>query len=84
VLRVSKGVWSSRLRLYPENFFELFVPVPPLAEQRAILGWINRETGKLDAMREATERTVGLLRERRASLIAAAVTGRIAIPEADS
>jgi type I restriction enzyme S subunit len=79
VLRVSKGVWSLRLRLYPENFFELFVPVPPFAEQRAIVGWIGRETGKLDAMREATDRTGGLLRERRGSLIAAAVTGQLAV-----
>jgi len=79
VLRVSKSVWSSRLRLYPENFYKLFVPVPPLAEQRPIVGWIGRETGKLDAMREATDRTVGLLRERRGSLIAAAVTGQLAV-----
>ncbi len=29
VNRWSKGVWSSRLRLYPENFFEMRLPVPP-------------------------------------------------------
>jgi hypothetical protein len=28
VTRYSKGVWSSRLRLYPEGFFETFWPVP--------------------------------------------------------
>ena len=27
--RYSKGVWSSRLRLYPEGFFEIWLPVPP-------------------------------------------------------
>jgi len=79
VLRVSKGVWSSRLRLYPENFFELYIHVPPLAEQQAIVDWIGRETGKLNALQEAAERTVGLLRDRRASLIAAAVTGKLEI-----
>ena len=34
VTRYSKGVWSSRLRLYPEGFFETYWPVPPLDEQQ--------------------------------------------------
>jgi type I restriction enzyme S subunit len=82
VTRYSKGVWSSRLRLYPEGFFEVFFPVPPLDEQRAIVRHITAETGKLDALRFATERTIALLRERRAALIAAAVTGQIDVQEA--
>lgn len=77
VIRYSKGVWSSRLRLYPEGFFEVYLKVPPLEEQRAIVAHIAAETAKLDAMRAATERTVALLKERRSALIAAAVTGRI-------
>lgn len=77
VTRYSKGVWSSRLRLYPEGFFEVYLPVPPHEEQHAIVEHIARETAKLDAVRAATERTVGLLKERRAALIAAAVTGQL-------
>lgn len=77
VTRYSKGVWSSRLRLYPEGFFEVYLPVPPLAEQHAIVEHIASETAKLDAARAATERTVALLTERRAALIAAAVTGQL-------
>lgn len=77
VTRYSKGVWSSRLRLYPEGFFEVYLPVPPLPEQRAIVEHIARETEKLDKVRAATERTMALLKERRAALIAAAVTGQI-------
>ena len=76
VTRYSKGVWSSRLRLYPEGFFEVLLPVPPLAEQRAIVAHIAKETKKLDELRIATERTIVLLKERRAALIAAAVTGQ--------
>lgn len=53
------------------------LPVPPLHEQQAIVDYIARETAKLDKVRAATERTIGLLKERRAALIAAAVTGRI-------
>ena len=51
-------------------------------EQRAIVAHITAETAKLDALRSATERTIALLKERRAALIAAAVTGRLHIPEA--
>jgi type I restriction enzyme S subunit len=77
VTRYSKGVWSSRLRLYPEGFFEVYLPVPPQEEQRAIAEHIARETVKLDAVRAATERTIALLKERRSALIAAAVTGEL-------
>ncbi len=77
VIRYSKGVWSSRLRLYPEGFFQVHLPVPPIDEQRAIVAHIAAETAKVDATRSATERTIALLKERRAALIAAAVTGEI-------
>jgi len=77
VTRYSKGVWSSRLRLYPEGFFEVYLPVPPQEEQRAVVAHIARETAKLDAVRAATERTIALLKERRSALIAAAVTGQL-------
>jgi type I restriction enzyme S subunit len=77
VTRYSKGVWSSRLRLYPEGFFEVYLPVPPQEEQRAVVAHIARETAKLDAVRAATERTIALLKERRSALIAAVVTGQL-------
>ncbi|MEO7864160.1 MAG: restriction endonuclease subunit S [Nitrospirales bacterium] len=84
VTRYSKGVWSSRLRLYPEGFFEVFFPVPSIEEQRAIVAHIAKETTKLDALRSATERTILLLKERRSALIAVAITGKINIVEADT
>jgi type I restriction enzyme S subunit len=77
VTRYSKGVWSSRLRLYPEGFFEVVLPVPPIKEQRAIVAQIAKETGRLDDLSVAVQRTTELLKERRAALIAAAVTGQI-------
>jgi type I restriction enzyme, S subunit len=77
VTRYSKGVWSSRLRLYPEGFFEVHIPVPPLDEQRAIVAQIAKETNKIDELAVATKRSTVLLKERRAALISAAVTGQI-------
>jgi len=82
VTRYSKGVWSSRLRLYPEGFFEVYLPVPPLTEQGAIIEHIVAESAKIDALRSSTERTIALLKERRSALIAAAVTGQIAVKPA--
>lgn len=81
VTRYSKGVWSSRLRLYPEGFFEVYLPVPPEEEQRAVVDHIARETAKLDAVRAATERTIALLKQRRSALITAAVTGQLELKE---
>jgi type I restriction enzyme, S subunit len=82
VTRYSKGVWSSRLRLYPEGFFESYFPVPPIDEQREIVRHISVETAKIDRLRAATDHSITLLKERRGALIAAAVTGQIEIPEA--
>jgi type I restriction enzyme S subunit len=82
VTRYSKGVWSSRLRLYPEGFFETWWPVPPTDEQHAIVRHIAAETAMIDRLRAATEHSITLLKERRGALIAAAVTGQIDIPEA--
>ena len=77
VTRYSKGVWSSRLRLYPEGFFEAWLPVPPLREQREIVTCIASACATLDDLRVVTERTISLLKERRSALIVAAVTGQI-------
>jgi type I restriction enzyme S subunit len=82
VTRYSKGVWSSRLRLYPEGFFEVFFPVPSIEEQRAIVAHIIKETTKVDVLHSATERTILLLKEHRGALIDAAVTGKIDIKSA--
>jgi type I restriction enzyme S subunit len=61
---------------------EFAVPLPPVDEQAAIVDHITAEIARLDALRSATERTIALLKERRATLIAAAVTGRLHIVEA--
>ena len=82
VARYSKGVWSSRLRLYPKGFFAVSLPVPPLSEQREIVAHIANETCKLDELRAGLERTRGLLKERRGALIAMAVTGQIDVGQA--
>ena len=75
--RHSKGVWASRLPLYPDGFFEIQLPVPPLSERRQIVGGLAAGIRKLDRLAMAATCTIELLMERRAALIAVAVMGRI-------
>lgn len=77
ITRYSKGVWSSRMRLYPEGLYEASMPVPPLAEQTQIVREIADQIKHIDALSSATKDTVELLEERRTALIARAVSGAL-------
>jgi len=79
---ISDDAGGTKGALTCEEVAALRVPLPPIAQQRAIVGHIAVVTAKLDAVRRATERTIALLKERRAALIAAAVTGQIDVGEA--
>jgi len=81
VSRWSKGVWSSRLRLYPENFFEMRLPVPPHDEQLEIVRAVETDQRKANALRDSLQLSITLAKERRAALITAAVTGQIPLKE---
>ena len=48
--------------------------LPPLPEQRAIAGFLDRETAKIDTLVAKKERLIELLREKRTALISRAVT----------
>lgn len=50
------------------------VPVPSVREQRAIAAFLDRQTGKIDALVEKKRRLIELLKEKRAALISHAVT----------
>jgi type I restriction enzyme S subunit len=52
----------------------LRVPVPPLAEQRAIAAFLDRETARIDALIGHKERLIALLEEKRQAVISHAVT----------
>ncbi len=84
VTRYSKGVWSSRLRLYPEGLYEVLFPVPPIEEQRQITNYIKKENSKIESLRSLTESSVILLKERRYALISASVSGQLEIKNHES
>jgi type I restriction enzyme S subunit len=59
------------------TILELAMPLPPTIKQEALVGFIDRETDKIDELMAGAQRSIVLLTERRAALISAAVTGKI-------
>ena len=55
-------------------YFDEPAAFPPLPEQRAIAGFLDRETAKIDALVAEQRRLIDLLREKRQAVISQAVT----------
>ena len=81
ITRYSKGVWSSRLRLYPEGLYEAYLPIPPTTEQQEIVDAVNKQLSKFKQLKSVTEKTITLLHERRTALVSAAVSGKLSEEE---
>lgn len=64
------------------TFGRVPLALPPVAEQSEVVREIGELTEKIDTLIAETERFIELARERRAALIAAAVTGQIDVREA--
>jgi len=76
----SKGLGtgsSGFLRLYTENFLALYFPFPSPEEQQDIIDFLRFESGQMVEAETALNESIVLLKERRAALITAAVTGQI-------
>ena len=77
--RYSRGVTSSRLRLYPDELLALRTPVPPMVEQHEIVEHFAGEANKARSAIDALGSQLELLSERRRALITAAVTGELPV-----
>jgi type I restriction enzyme, S subunit len=64
-----------------ETAGNLFVPIPPLQEQRQITSFIAGEAGRIGDLTGAVKNGIARLREFRTALISAAVTGKIDVRE---
>jgi len=62
---------------------EQMVAIPPIDEQIEIIEFLTRKTTIIDALINKTVRSIELLKERRATLITAAVTGQIDLREVE-
>lgn len=70
----SYGVIDSRLRLYPDNFKEIYCILPPLNEQKQIANYLDNKIAKIDKTIEKNEKLIELLEEKRVALINQVVT----------
>ena len=87
LLRYGKGILMKisgtgqmntiRMKISQDDLKTVVFPVPPEAEQHEITEHIDAETSKIDFLITKTERSIELLKEKRAALITAAVTGKI-------
>ena len=68
--------------IYSDSLKETLLPIPPLPEQHAITAFLDRETAKIDGLVTTVREGIDHLKERRAALIAAAVTGQINVESA--
>jgi type I restriction enzyme S subunit len=57
-----------------DQFGAISLPVPPFPEQTAIAAFLDRETGKIDALVEEQQRLIELLKEKRQAVISHSIT----------
>jgi type I restriction enzyme S subunit len=70
----SKFAGAALRRITLDVIVDLVASIPPMAEQCAIVGFLDRETVKIDALIKMKERLIELLQEKRIALISHAVT----------
>ena len=72
----------TRYGLNQDAIGDIPICLPPTAERRALVEWIDRETARIDALIVKAKHSIALLKERRSASITAAVTGQIDLREA--
>ena len=70
----SKGVWISRLQLTDTSFLDAPIPLPPPAEQAAIVRFLDWTNGRLERAIRAKRKVIALLNEQKQAIIHRAVT----------
>lgn len=73
-LSLSKGIRVNQWDLEPQYHSRMPIVLPPLDEQTTIAAFLDRETGKIDALVAEQEKLIALLKEKRQAVISYAVT----------
>ena len=79
VIVKSKGI--SYPAITSSELADIKIPLPSISEQNQIASYLDKETGKIDAMIEKQNLLIEKLKEYRASVISHAVTGKIDVRE---
>jgi type I restriction enzyme S subunit len=75
------GKLGTQLNLNTDTVGSIVMGFPPLAEQQAIVAFLDHETGKIDVLVAKVETAIEKLKEYRTALISAVVTGKIDVRE---
>lgn len=78
-----RGIIEGFWRLYTDDFYTIYLPVPPIKEQKEIMQYIDAQAKKTAAVENALNREIELLHELRARLISDVVTGQIDVRSID-
>lgn len=70
----TQGYGGTKVQLSLDDVANLIMTAPPLPEQIAIAAFLDRETGKIDALVTEQEALIALLKEKRQAVISHAVT----------
>jgi type I restriction enzyme S subunit len=73
------GIVEGLIRLYTTDFFEIFIPVAPIEEQREILEFIESNSEKINSASSLLEQQITNLKEYKATLTNSAVTGKFKV-----
>ncbi len=76
-VRTSAFVAIGQCNLNPSRYGEIYVAVPPRAEQEQITIYLDTRLAEFRMLADCALRAITLLQERRSALISAAVTGKI-------
>lgn len=71
---LGNGILEHRAAIKWADIKPQYVPVPPLEEQKAILDFLDRETGRIDNLIADKQTVINLLKEKRQALISHVVT----------
>lgn len=77
-IKQSTGIQNLDSKAYLDEY----AAFPSLHEQKEIANWLDKSCSRIDGLIFKTERSIELLKEHRAALITAAVTGKIDVREA--
>ena len=78
---VGLGKLGTQLNLNTETVGGIYIGLPPMVEIESILAEITTQTARIESLVSKTQRSIDLLKERRAAFITAAVTGQIDLRE---
>jgi restriction endonuclease S subunit len=62
-----------------QDISNLYIPVPPLSEQRTIVSYITDKTAKIDTLTSKLQQEIESIKEYKQRLISDVVTGQIKI-----